>query len=58
MWLPDGKCFSSDANADFEGLLEGNREIYMPQAAEKTVAEKAAAEKAAVEKAAAEVPAQ
>ena len=28
-------AFSSDANADFEGLLEGNREIYIPQAAEK-----------------------
>ena len=28
--------FSSDANANFEGLLEVNREIYMPQMAEKT----------------------
>ena len=28
--------FSSDANADFEGLLEVNREICMPQMAEKT----------------------
>jgi len=27
--------FLSDANADFEGFLEGNREICMPQAAEK-----------------------
>ena len=27
--------FSSDANADFEGFLEENREICMPQAAEK-----------------------
>ncbi|MDY2770861.1 MAG: hypothetical protein SOU13_13195, partial [Eubacteriales bacterium] len=28
--------FSSDANANFEGLLEVNREICMPQMAEKT----------------------
>ena len=28
--------FSSDANADFEGLLEVNRGICMPQMAEKT----------------------
>ena len=28
--------FSSDANADSEGLLEVNREIYTPQMAEKT----------------------
>ena len=28
--------FSSDANAYFEGLLEANREIRMPQAAEET----------------------
>ena len=28
--------FSSDANADFEGLLEVNQEICMPQMAEKT----------------------
>ena len=27
--------FSSDANANFEGLLEVNREICMPQMAEK-----------------------
>ena len=27
--------FSSDANANFEGLLEVNREIRMPQMAEK-----------------------
>ena len=58
MRLPDGDFFSSNANADFEGLLDAKRGIRTPQAAEKTVAEKAAAEKAAVEKAAAEVPAQ
>ena len=28
--------FSSDANANFEGLLDVNREICMPQMAEKT----------------------
>ena len=28
--------FSSDANANFEGLLAVNREICMPQMAEKT----------------------
>jgi len=28
--------FSSDANENFEGLLEVNREIFMPQMAEKT----------------------
>ena len=28
--------FSSDANANFEGLLEVNRGICMPQMAEKT----------------------
>jgi len=28
--------FSSDANANFEGLLEVNREIFMLQMAEKT----------------------
>ena len=28
--------FSSDANANFEGLLEVNREICMPQMTEKT----------------------
>lgn len=28
--------FSSDADADFEGFLEENRGICMPQAAEKT----------------------
>ena len=28
--------FSSDANANFEGLLEVNREIFMPQMVEKT----------------------
>lgn len=33
---------SSDANADFEGLLEGNRGICMPQMAEKTGARRAA----------------
>ena len=27
--------FSSDANANFEGLLDVNREICMPQMAEK-----------------------
>jgi len=39
-----GKCgyrmailFSSNANADFEGLLDAKRGIRMPQAAEKTV---------------------
>ena len=29
--------FSSDANAKFEGLLEVNRGICMPQMAEKTL---------------------
>ena len=28
--------FSSEANENFEGLLEINREIFMPQMAEKT----------------------
>jgi len=28
-------AFPSDADADFEGFLEGNRGICMPQAAEK-----------------------
>ena len=28
--------FSSEANENFEGLLEVNREIFMPQMAEKT----------------------
>ena len=28
---------SSDANANFEGLLEVNREIYMPQMVEKAL---------------------
>ena len=28
--------FSSDANENFEGLLEVNREIFMPQMTEKT----------------------
>ena len=28
--------FSSDVNENFEGLLEVNREIFMPQMAEKT----------------------
>jgi len=28
--------FSSDANANFEGLLAVNRGIFMPQMAEKT----------------------
>ena len=31
--------FSSDANANFEGLLDVNREICMPQMAEKTSAD-------------------
>ena len=31
--------FSSDANANFEGLLAVNREICMPQMAEKTSAD-------------------
>jgi len=39
MRLTDGDFFSSNANADFEGLLDAKRGIRMPQAAEKTVPE-------------------